>query len=1416
MSWTELMGKGTRLSNWLLCCTLLTISFLPSLQADGDEKLATLVCDDQINLALNGYCEGEVTVEMILEGESTIPDFSPLNYDVIIEGPNGLLSGMTVTEIGLYTVTVSENGTGPAGMTPPFNSCWGHILVEDKLPPQLVSCPCEVGNTDPDCVLPILCEDLGDIGGLMVEQPVATDNCNNDFDITFTDEIDGEDCITTVVTRTWRLTDSDGNYVTCQSEYRIDPLALTAAIQTPKQNVDLECGAGISPEEIYDFFADQYREDNPCGTAYVSCDPNDLDYDAAYAAAYEEDVHQYALMFSFPSINGIKLIGNICNTVTSYDDTVIPICSSEPGCEGNAKVIRKWAIYDWCDPFLEPIRFNQIIKASDNTVPEIEAGSFTASVDPWGCTARVIFPEPTHLSDNCSSYVNYTVTGSGSSASYPILFDPVLGYYSNSLPVGEHTFYYNAFDCCDNTTSEGVIVTVKDATPPVAITKQDIVVSLIPNQGGIIEPGLTKIFAENVDNGSFDGCGPVKLEIRREFAMCGDSSSVTYNNDGHDYDDPDDYDDGRFVKFCCNDLIEYGTDEDGDGINDYAQIKVWLRVWDDGDGDGYFGSYGDNYSEVWSYVRLEDKSRPTIQCPPDVVIDCDSNSADLSNTGEAVAYGSCGSAAVTYEDLGDLSSCNEGIITRRWSVVGYPNIYCDQIITLSGALIGGPITVEFPSDTIITCEDDLDQHPTWTAGTCDMMAYSVERDTFYFSDGACFKVLNYWTVINWCTYEPANPNTEGIWNKVQVVKIIDETAPVITGCVDETFDAGVACINDNIMLTNTAEDVGLCSSDRLVWIVQVDLNSDFSIDYTFSSTAPQNSGFYIPPSNSGGEIKITLPEGVAGSMTSHLVTWRVSDGCGNYTSCTSTFMVVDNIPPTPYCVNLSTALMENGQVELWACDFDLGAFDNCSDNKDLRFTFTDVNPDDDPAYNPLTNCSSRLFTCDDLIASGGLPLTLDVYVSDEKDYSVFCSVFLTLVDNNDSCEDVGNNPSAQIGGQIITENGETLEQVDVTLSSNQPEYPITNRTDNTGHFNFPKNKLAKNYQIDSYDNSNPLNGVSTLDLVLIQRHILGLKKFETPFKLIAGDINNDDAITSLDLLELRKLILGIYDEYPNNKSWKFINEARILDASNPWPLFETRYIENLSNNQMHEDFVGVKIGDVNNTADVNAKSNSDVQSRSSKSLTLNYDNKEFAKGEVVNMALRLDEITNLSGMQFTLETSNLELISIDGNGLKVTEENFAVLNDNTITFSWHSSEMLNEFELFTLSFRAKENGTLNESVNISSQVTQSEAYLGKDFEIVPVNLFGRNNSEQTFTLYQNNPNPFNGSTNISFVLPESTSVTLSVIDVTGRIVWSSVNDYEKGYNSIDITSKEIATTGILYYKLEAGSLSATKKMIIIK
>jgi hypothetical protein len=77
-------------------------------------------------------------------------------------------------------------------------------------------------------------------------------------------------------------------------------------------------------------------------------------------------------------------------------------------------------------------------------------------------------------------------------------------------------------------------------------------------------------------------------------------------------------------------------------------------------------------------------------------------------------------------------------------------------------------------------------------------------------------------------------------------------------------------------------------------------------------------------------------------------------------------------------------------------------------------------------------------------------------------------------------------------------------------------------------------------QIALYKNDNPLNGVSVADLLLTSKHILGIEPFDNGFKTLAADANQSGSVTNFDILETRKLILGIYSTFPFTRSWRFI------------------------------------------------------------------------------------------------------------------------------------------------------------------------------------------------------------------------------------------------------------------------------------
>jgi hypothetical protein len=85
-----------------------------------------------------------------------------------------------------------------------------------------------------------------------------------------------------------------------------------------------------------------------------------------------------------------------------------------------------------------------------------------------------------------------------------------------------------------------------------------------------------------------------------------------------------------------------------------------------------------------------------------------------------------------------------------------------------------------------------------------------------------------------------------------------------------------------------------------------------------------------------------------------------------------------------------------------------------------------------------------------------------------------------------------------------------------------------------------------------------------------------------------------------------------------------------------------------------------------------------------------------------------------------------------------------------------------------------------------------------------------------YTLSQNYPNPFNPVTKINFALPKNGMVTLKVYDILSREVITLVNENKPaGYYSVDFDASKL-TSGVYFYKLESGSFSDIKRMILVK
>jgi len=582
----------------------------------------------------------------------------------------------------------------------------------------------------------------------------------------------------------------------------------------------------------------------------------------------------------------------------------------------------------------------------------------------------------------------------------------------------------------------------------------------------------------------------------------------------------------------------------------------------------------------------------------------------------------------------------------------------------------------------------------------------------------------------------------------------------------------------------------------------------------------------------------------------HKIEWIVSDGCGNETICTYDFEVKDCKKPTAVCLNgLSTNIMPDGTLTLWASDFLQYAEDNCTpadqiligvQKSSVGTTF--------PVDNNGQPVKSVSFTCADLGTQ-----TVQIWAKDKAGNADFCETYVIVQDNSGNC--IIDSTAAKVAGILATEtsNGVLDGSVEITGSGNAiPSFTFATMSDNQGLYNFNGIPKSSNSTITPLKDDNPLNGVSTYDLVLISRHVLGIQALDSPYKIIAADANKSYSVTSFDIVEIRKLILGIYDKLPNNTSWRFVDKSYVFPmVSNPFQeIFpENKSIADIQSNRFAEDFVAVKVGDVNNNAAVNQLVMSD--DRSGGTLYFDINDRILSKsgsgtdvpvGSTFTVDLKPAEL--VSGYQFTMNFKGLEVVDITP-GANMSMGNFGVFAD-AITTSYEGPHQ----GAFSVTFRALQGGKLSEMLSVSSRITRAEAYpafakaTGNSAEANAtgdpafakatadkLNIALRFNNGATstvtgvgFELYQNQPNPFVDKTFIGFHLPAEAStqagnlipVTFSIFDETGRLVYTQKGAFAKGYNSIAIEKALLNTVGMMYYKLETATDSATMKMIQAK
>jgi len=794
------------------------------------------------------------------------------------------------------------------------------------------------------------------------------------------------------------------------------------------------------------------------------------------------------------------------------------------------------------------------------------------------------------------------------------------------------------------------------------------------------------------------------------------------------------------------------------------------------------------------------------------------------------------------------------------------NLECNPT---TGEVVETAKTVDMGASFACVADDDSGPKPVWCDTECGLLGYSMEVDTID-SFEACLKIVRRWTVIDWCVWESNGSNVDdendtdadqfeavedwaqgvcadcdngygpvlddsvyfrytdvdedGYYTYDQVIKVFDDTAPEIdapesivvsiSGGADSK-DGEQDCEGSTIV-DATATDLcgGNITSSQLIWNVRVqDIFGNPVRDFTGSFTKDEV----------GNAVSMSTRDGGIGDT--YIITWRVQDGCGNTSSATTRVTFVDNTAPTPFCISgLTTAFaQDDGMVTVWANEFDFGSFDNCCPHDQLRWSIV---PSGDTPIRPnefgFGSQSSITFDCRNLANFS----QLDIWVWDCDGNGDFCTVGILLGGDCPHDEEEGGEgegSGGMISGNVQTRLGDMISETLVSVTTTLPEYPYTMMTASDGDYSFPNNPLQYNYQVEAAKDDEYINGVSTLDMVLIQRHILAVDLLNDPYKAIAADANNDSRISASDLIELRKLVLGIVTELPNNESWRFIDASETYSNDNePWPFTESLSLINLQNDMIDEDYIGVKIGDV--TGDAKANELMQVSNRSNGTLMFGVENANVNVNDIVTIDVTSTNFNEIFGYQFTLNHAGLEFLGVQSGVIELDEYNIGV-REEVLTMSWNTPESLTvsnarlgaQEVLFSLQFKANSVLTLENSLSVGSSITAAEAYTGESMEKLSIGLeFTNENVITEVALYQNEPNPFAETTSIGFELPQKASVSISIMDLTGKVIHEINGIYDAGLNQVVISKNDINTSGIVYYQLESGNFSATRKMIIIE
>jgi hypothetical protein len=421
---------------------------------------------------------------------------------------------------------------------------------------------------------------------------------------------------------------------------------------------------------------------------------------------------------------------------------------------------------------------------------------------------------------------------------------------------------WTAVDGCGNSSASVQTITVRDTLKPVIQCPANRTVQCgadtTTNATGVAtaQDGcgqVTILYADGVSN----KCGGTKIISRVWTAIdeCGNRESCVQTITVQDTTKPT-------IQCPADRVLECGADtrtnatgvataQDlcgqvslsfSDSVNNQCGLtKVILRTWTATDECG-------NASSCVQTITVRDTIKPTIQCPPDRILECPANTS-TNVTGVATGQDSCGQVTIHYADSVTNQCTGTKVVLRTWTATDEcgNSSSCVQTITVKDT--AKPV-LTLPPNRVLQCPADTRTNVTGVAIATDTCSPATVRysDIVTVRCGGAKSIARTWTATDECG---------NISTGVQTITVDDTTPPTITCPPDQTMECP-ADTRTNVTGVATASDV--CGGVTMAYADSVQ-------------------------SNCGGTKVIKR-------------TWTATDDCGNRQSCVQTITVLDRLKPT--------------------------------------------------------------------------------------------------------------------------------------------------------------------------------------------------------------------------------------------------------------------------------------------------------------------------------------------------------------------------------------------------------------------------------------------------------------------------------------------------------------------------------------